>query len=658
MPHEPGPTRRYGLALATVLGAILLTPLLRDVLEPTPYLLYFGATLVSAWYGGVGPGAAAALLSFAAIEAISFLAPGALPLNPGNVRRLALFLLATLLLGRQSSARRRARSDLRFLADAGATLAASLDQEATLDAVARVAGARLADAAVVALGEETGIEPLSAVATDDEAVAEVLRALAAPNVAGSGGEVEIHRGLSEALLVRLAPDPATRARLRAMGIRSALIAPLRARGHTLGALVLLRRRFAWRWRGSERSLAGELARRAALAIDNARLYSAAVQMKEALRRRAGELAESDRRKDVFLAVLAHEMRGPLSALNSLTQVMRVRQEEAPATAWEMMARQLDVLTRLAEDLLDVARIAQGKVELRRSPVPLADVVADAVTAARPLLAARRHELSVELPPEPLWLDADRVRLAQVVINLLTNAAKYTEPGGRVVLSAERRGGEGFVSVRDTGVGIAPELLPRVFDLFTQGEATDEKGPGGLGLGLALVRRLVEMHGGRVEAYSDGRGKGSAFVVCLPLLKEEGGRVKAELAPSPIPPPPVLVPPRRVLVVDDNVDAAAALAMLLELGGHEVRVAHDGPAALGEAEAYRPDAVVLDIDLPGMDGYEVGRLLRRSPATRRAVLVALTGYAHDEHRRRCREAGFDHQLTKPVDPADLRRALTD
>jgi two-component system CheB/CheR fusion protein len=283
-------------------------------------------------------------------------------------------------------------------------------------------------------------------------------------------------------------------------------------------------------------------------------------------------------------------------------------------------------------------------------VPLADIVADAVEAVRALVADRRHELAITLPPQPIWLEADRARLAQVLINLLTNAAKYTEPGGRITVTAEPIDSEVLVRLRDTGVGIAPELLPRIFDLFTQGESPN----GGLGLGLALVRRLVEMHGGRVEAHSDGPGHGSEFHLRLPTC-----------APLALPPPS---PPlrarhraasavRRILVVDDNADCAETLARLLELGGHPVGLAHDGPTALRVAETFRPDVVLLDIGLPRMDGYEVARRLRQLPGLERTVLVALTGYSHDEHRQRCREVGFDQVLTKPVDPEGLQQLLT-
>lgn len=647
MPNEPGPWKRYGLPIALVVAATALTPLLEDWLQPTPYLLFLTAAIFSAWYGGLGPGLLATITGFLVVEVL-FLR-WANPFDVSITRRFGLFLVLIVMLGRQSSARRRARADLRFLADAGQTLAASLDQHTTLDAVARLGALRLADACLVCLREETGALPLAAVAAASPAVASALRALAPP-AAEIGPSSDPLAGPPEALLPRLASDPTVRSRLAALSLREVAILPLRARGHTLGSLVLFRLRRWPRWQRSDLALAGELAHRAALALDNARLYGAALRMKEALRQRNEELAAADKRKDLFLAVLGHEMSGPLSALSHLAALWEASPERLPPGAGDLMGRQLDLLRRLAADLLDVARIAQGKLELRRAPVPLADIVADAVAAVRALMADRRHELSIVLPPEPIWLEADRVRLAQVLINLLTNAARYTEPGGRISLTAEPADGEVLLRLRDTGVGIAPELLPRIFDLFTQGESSN----GGLGLGLALVRRLVEMHGGQVAAHSDGPGHGSEFRLRLPTC-----------APLALPPPTPLsdrfeprssAPVRRILVVDDNADTAETLARLLELGGHPVGLAHDGPTALRVAETFRPEVVLLDIGLPEMDGYEVAGRLRQLPGLEQTVLVALTGYSHDEHRRRCREVGFDHILTKPIDPEDLQQLL--
>jgi two-component system CheB/CheR fusion protein len=318
----------------------------------------------------------------------------------------------------------------------------------------------------------------------------------------------------------------------------------------------------------------------------------------------------------------------------------------------MTERQVQQLVRLVDDLLDVSRIMRGRIELRKEAVALAAVIATAVETAQPVLDAHGQELIVRVPPEPLTLEADPTRLAQVIGNLLNNAAKFSPHAGRVWLSAERQGDAAVLRVRDEGAGIPPDLLPHVFDLFVQGDKSLERSQGGLGIGLTVVRRLVGLHGGRVTAHSAGPGRGSEFVVYLPLLrqapKEQAGPA-GELSAS-------AAPARRVLVVDDNVDAAESMAMLARLWGHDVHVAHTGPEALQAAEKCRPDVIVLDIGLPGLSGYDVARQLRQRPDFHRTVLVAVTGYGQDEDRRRSGQAGFDHHLTKPVAPAALQRVL--
>jgi two-component system CheB/CheR fusion protein len=317
----------------------------------------------------------------------------------------------------------------------------------------------------------------------------------------------------------------------------------------------------------------------------------------------------------------------------------------------MIDRQVQHLARLVDDLLDVSRITRGKIHLHKEPLELATVIARAVETCRPLIDARRHELTVALSPEPVLIDGDATRLAQVFANLLTNAAKYTTEGGRIGITVEKQGEEATVRVRDNGIGIPADLLPRVFDLFTQGDRSLARSEGGLGIGLTLVKSLAEMHGGQVEAFSEGTGTGSEFVVRLPILERrrrpadgEAGTVRPR------------TPSRRVLVVDDNVDAAESLAMLLRVEGHEVRTAHDGATALDAAQAYRPEVVLLDIGLPKMDGYEVAQRLRRLPDSKSALVVALTGYGQEEDRRRAEEAGFDVHLVKPVDLAVLYSLL--
>ncbi len=368
------------------------------------------------------------------------------------------------------------------------------------------------------------------------------------------------------------------------------------------------------------------------------------------------LEGTDRRKDEFLAMLAHELRNPLAPLRNALHIVRLRGEErrdAARWAWDVMDRQVGHLTRLVDDLLDVSRITRGKVTLRREAVDLAEAATRAVESARPVIDARQHRLTYEGPPEPVRTLADPVRLTQVIGNLLNNAAKYTDEGGQITLTVGREASEAVVRVRDTGTGIASEMLPNVFDLFTQAERTLDRSQGGLGIGLALVRSLVELHGGTVQVFSAGLGAGSEFVVRLPVLEAEAGAPGrgGEAAAPP-------ATPRRILVVDDNVDSAASLALVLQLSGHQTCTAHNGPDALAAADAFDPEIVFLDIGLPGMDGHEVARRLRGRPGGDRLLLVAQSGYGQEEDLRRSREAGFNTHLVKPIDPTALRTLLAD
>ena len=368
-----------------------------------------------------------------------------------------------------------------------------------------------------------------------------------------------------------------------------------------------------------------------------------------------ELRDADRRKDEFLAMLAHELRNPLAPLRNGLEVMK-RADLSPAQreqTRDMMERQVQVMARLVEDLLDVSRITRGKIELRRAPVELGMVVARAVETARPMIDARKHALTVEVPSESLRVEGDLVRLAQVVANLLNNASKYMEPGGRIALTARREGGDAVLRVRDAGIGIAPDVLPRVFDLFVQADHPHLQAQGGLGIGLTLVRRLVEMHGGTVGASSAGVGRGSEFLIRLPALPPEPARR----------PDPAITgrdgkgAVQRVFLVDDNVDAANSLALLLRVWGHEVRVVHSAAQALAAAGEFRPDVALLDIGMPEMNGYEIARLLHARDDLKGTAFVALTGYGQEGDRQRSVEEGFRAHLVKPVDPDVLRELLT-
>ena len=370
-------------------------------------------------------------------------------------------------------------------------------------------------------------------------------------------------------------------------------------------------------------------------------------------RKAAEQAlhEADRRKDEFLAMLAHELRNPLGAITNAAQLLKQLGPPEGNLRWarDVIERQAGHLARLVDDLLDVSRISRGHIVLRREAVPLAAAVALALETVRPLVEARRQKLTSTIPGEPLWVDGDTTRLAQVIGNLLSNASRYNGPGGAISLTVQREAAAVVVRVQDTGIGIAAEMLPRVFDLFVQGGRAADHPPGGLGLGLTLARRLAEMHGGRLEAFSEGRGRGSEFVLRLPVLLGDYP-VKAAARPAT-----VYEARRRILVVDDNADSAEALALALGATGHDVRLAADGSSALEGAAEFQPEVVLLDIGLPGMDGYEVARRLRADGGAQ-MVLVALTGYGQEEDRQRARDAGFDHHLVKPIPPDALLALL--
>ncbi len=367
--------------------------------------------------------------------------------------------------------------------------------------------------------------------------------------------------------------------------------------------------------------------------------------------------DADRRKDEFLALLAHELRNPLAPIRNGLQVMRLAagDPDAVSKSRDIMERQLGHMVRLIDDLLDVSRISRNKMELRRSRVLLLDVVAAAVETARPVIEAAGHELTVTLPPEPVYLDADLTRLAQVFSNLLSNSAKYTENGGQIWLTAQRDGGEVVVSVRDTGIGIPADSLPTVFDMFSQVDRSIERSTGGLGIGLALVKGLVEMHGGSVSAKSGKPGEGCTFTVRLPELKLD----MEPMHPLPADDKPIVrSPSRRILVADDNRDSAASMATMLGLLGHDVRTVHDGVEAVEIAKVFQPQVILMDVGMPRLNGYDACRRIREQPWGKGATVIALTGWGQDEDRRLSKEAGCDLHLVKPVRPADLVQVLSD
>jgi PAS domain S-box-containing protein len=387
----------------------------------------------------------------------------------------------------------------------------------------------------------------------------------------------------------------------------------------------------------------------------ARDISRQKQLENDLRQLAAELSDADRRKNEFMAMLAHELRSPLAPIRNALQITRLSGDaDATEQARRMMERQVQKLVRLVDDLLDMNRISKGKLELRREHVDLAQVVQSAVETARPLIEGENHRLTVTLPPHPVYVVGDLTRLAQVVSNLLNNSAKYTPRWGQIHLSVEREGAEAVIRVRDNGMGIAADMLPKVFEIFTQGERALERAQGGLGIGLSLVRQLVDLHGGTIKAESGGPNQGSTFTVRLPRAPGEhkpGTEERTEQRqthPKPL--------ARRILVVDDNEDAARSLSWLLHMTGNEVRMAHDGPSAVDAAATFRPDVVLLDIGLPGMNGYEVAQRLRGIPELQGAVLIAQTGWGAEDDRRRSEEAGINYHLVKPVDFTALQALM--
>ncbi|MBN9521011.1 response regulator [bacterium] len=543
---------------------------------------------------------------------------------------------------RDGTARKRAEDGVRFLADASASLAELVDYESTLRRIANIAVGGFADWCAVDILEGESRRRLTVTrAEPDEAAA--VRAQDAPadgiipHVLRTG-EPEVVPDLA-ALDPATAPQGADRVtRLRALGVRSYLCVPLLSRGRVIGGLTFLSHSARRRFGAEELRVAQDLAGRVTAAIENAQLYR--------------DLQDQDRRKDEFLATLAHELRNPLAPVRNGVQILKMgRDPGRDEKTLGMMDRQLAHMVHVVDDLLDVSRVSSGKVVLRRERVELRAVVDAAVETTRPVVEAGGHELTVALPDEPLAFDADRTRLAQIFANLLNNAAKYTPAGGPIALTASRDNGTAVVRVADTGVGIPADMLPKVFDMFTQVGASIDRAQGGLGIGLTLVKRLVELHGGTVRAESPGTGRGSTFTVRLPLdltapagagdPAADGG-TGARL---------------RVLVVDDNRDAAESLGLVLEMKGHEVRAAFDGPEALRVLGAYRPHLVLLDLGLPGMTGFEVARKIRESPSLRGVMLVALTGWGQEEDRRRTRAAGFDHHLVKPADPDAVERILS-
>ncbi len=520
-------------------------------------------------------------------------------------------------------ARRRAN----FLAHASHELGASLDLQQGMRRLVDLVVPHVCDAAAVTIEKEQGkLDSLSAPAADF---------VPAP--------------LASAMQTVMR-DPKVLEISDQAGLAATLCYPLQVGDRVIGALAL---GYTGRL-PRDRDMLEEVAGRAAIALDNARLYRSLKREITRSRQAEEELQDANRRKDEFLAMLSHELRNPLAPIRNAVELMRRvgSTEQRLIMARDVIDRQATQLTRLVDELLDVSRISQGKIALKKEPVELAKIIAHSVETARPVIDQREQRLSVEVSARPVWLQGDFARLSQAVANLLNNASKYTPEGGRIRLTAAAGEGLATITVEDNGSGIEPELLPRIFELFVQGERGLDRSQGGLGIGLTLVKRLVELHQGRVEAHSEGVGAGARFRIMLPSISA----VQPELAAVPPPHTAQEVYGRRILVVDDNADAAESTAAFLRLEGHEVKTVSDGNEALASVRVFAPHVVVLDIGLPGLDGYAVARRLREQGDTSHALLIAMTGYGQKDDRHKATEAGFDYFFVKPTDPSQLQQAI--
>jgi signal transduction histidine kinase/ActR/RegA family two-component response regulator len=456
------------------------------------------------------------------------------------------------------------------------------------------------------------------------------------------GESEFVPEVNDAWMSAIAASPRHFELMRDLELRSLIAVPLLVPGLTLGVLTFCYAASSGRrYCREDLWLAEDLAHRAAMVVENSRVYH--------------ELQDASHRKDEFLAMLGHELRNPLAPIRNGMQILRLKGGASPELqdVAAMVERQIQQLTRLVDDLLDVSRVGHGKINLEMKPVDLKTVVALAIESSRPLFVARKHVIKVSLPRQAVEVQGDVGRLAQVVSNLLNNSAKYSDDGGHIELTVEAIGDQAVLRLRDNGIGIAPTVLPRIFDLFSQVNGSASRSQHGLGIGLALVRNMIELHGGYVQAVSAGLGHGTEFVVRLPLL----GKVPAGYSTPPERPwSPTNASTRRILLVDDNKDAADSMAILLRLAGHDVKTAYDGHTALALARLQPPEVVICDISMPGMGGLELARHLRQDVGLETPLLVALSGYAQEEDRHRSQEAGFNAHFCKPVRLDSLKDIL--
>lgn len=556
-----------------------------------------------------------------------------------------------ILLAREQAARAAAEAVTRrasFLAETGRILSSSLDAESLMAGTTRLLVPALGDFSAITLVDGDGSSTMRC-ACAPALNPEALKNAMARDPAWRGAIDEVLATGDRKLIDRMslgardpfpraAPPPGARERIQC-DIEQLVMLPLVARGKNIGALSLGFASAGKRLDDAEFALAADIAGRVAMALDNSLLFK--------------KIQDANQRTNEFLATLSHELRNPLAPIRTALHSMHL------AGLWpaqgrelrEMIERQIERMSHLVDDLLDVARITQGKIRLRKEKVELGAKIMRALETCRPPIEEAGHQLFVSLPEAEVWVEGDRVRLQQILENLLINAGKYTEPGGRIDVSLQAQHGEAVIRIRDTGIGIAPEMLPKIWKMFAQADPAADQGKSGLGIGLSLARQLVHLHAGHIDAASAGLGKGSEFTVRLPLTNpaaaehaagETAGAQKAEVASTV----------RRILIVDDNPDAAESLKVLLGIWGHVVETAHDGVSALQLARGFDPELVFLDIGLPEMNGYEVARRLRDEVGLAKARFIALSGYGTERDRLRSNEAGFALHLVKPVDPRSL------
>ncbi len=671
---RPRITTELVVAASAVLAAwgarAIFAPLLG---ERVPFITFFPVVFVVAWWGGIRPTIFATVLSvfvllYFILEPKYSLSISAISL-PEYRYGLGIFVAIALAVGwmgervhaaqlaaqaatnyaiAEIADRKQAEDALTFFARASATLAALVDRESALQQSARLAVPYLADWCVVYVVDEHGAIDYHAHAHADPTKERLLSKMliespldwnsnTATVRALRTGQSQLMPELPEAFLDSVAQSEEHRQIIRELGPRAVISVPLRIRDRIVGVIGLVSCDANRQYTEREVTLAENLAERVSTAVDNSRLFHA--------------VKEANRQKDEFLAMLAHELRNPLAAIRYAVALGQMSNGDSTTELFDIIDRQTQSLAHLIDDLLDVSRISGDKIALRKEPIDVATVINRATATVRPLMEQKRHELVLDISDEPMVLFADPTRTEQIVANLLTNAGKYTHDGGRVTVRARRHDREAVVEVIDTGVGMPPEMLCRVFDLFAQADRTLDRSEGGLGIGLTVARKLAEMHGGTIAVSSEGLGKGATFTVRLPLSD-----VPARIGEPASPESQLSDQERlRILVVDDNRDTAASCALLLKRLGHEVETAYDGLAALEEARAFRPQVLFLDIGLPGMNGYDVARTLR-DEGFEHEIIVAVSGYGQPDDRRRSREAGFDHHLVKPIDQAAIVTAL--